>query len=186
MLAGRAFDNRAGAFIVLEAARRLAEREPLAEIHAVATVQEEIGLRGARTAAFGVDPQFAIAVDVTFATDHPSMGDAVKIEGQVELGGGAVITRGPNIHPRLFELLLDTARKKKIKHQIVASAKPTGTDANAIQISRAGVATALVSLPNRYMHSPCELIDERDLLACVELITETCLRIGPDTDWKPF
>ena len=186
VLAGRAFDNRAGAFIVLEAARALAGRAPKAEIHAVATVQEEIGLRGARTAAFGVDPQFAIAVDVTFATDHPSMGDAMKHEGKVKLGGGAVITRGPNIHARLFDLLVETARKKKIKHQIIASARPTGTDANAIQVNRAGVATALVSLPNRYMHSPCELIDARDLEACVELIVETCLRIGPDTDIRPF
>ncbi len=186
VLAGRAFDNRAGAFIVLEAARALSVREPRAEIHAVATVQEEIGLRGARTAAFGVDPQFAIAVDVTFATDHPSMGDALKHEGKVKLGGGAVITRGPNIHARLFDLLVETARKKKIRHQIIASARPTGTDANAIQINRAGVATALVSLPNRYMHSPCELIDARDLEACVNLIVETCLRIGPETDIRPF
>ncbi len=185
-LAGRGFDNRAGAFIVLETARRLAECSLEAEVHAVATVQEEIGLRGARTAAFGIDPQFAIAVDVTFATDHPSMGDAVRQEGKVKLGGGAVITRGPNIHPKLFDLVVETARKKKIKHQIIASARPTGTDANAIQINRAGVATALISLPNRYMHSPCELIDGRDVEACIELITETCLRIGPDTDWRPF
>ncbi len=186
ILAGRGFDNRAGAFIVLEAARALAVRKPEAEIHAVATVQEEIGLRGAKTAAFGVDPQFAIAVDVTFATDHPSMGDAMKREGKVKLGGGAVITRGPNIHPRLFDLIVETARKKKIKHQIVASARPTGTDANAIQVNRAGVATALLSLPNRYMHSPCELIDARDLESCVELMVETCLRIGPETELRPF
>jgi endoglucanase len=97
-----------------------------------------------------------------------------------------VITRGPNIHPRLFELVVDTARKRKIKHQIIASARPTGTDANAIQINRAGVATALVSLPNRYMHSPCELIDARDLEACIDLIAETCLRIGPETELRPF
>jgi endoglucanase len=186
VLAGRAFDNRAGAFIVLEAARRLAAGSPKAEIHAVATVQEEIGLRGARTAAFGVDPQFAIAVDVTFATDHPSMGDSVRQEGQVKLGGGAVVTRGPNIHPRLFDLVVETARQRKIKHQVIAAARPTGTDANVIQINRAGVATALVSLPNRYMHSPCELIDERDLEACIELVAETARRIGPDTDWRPF
>lgn len=186
VLAGRGMDNRAGAFIVLEAARALAEREPRAEIHAVATVQEEIGLRGARTAAYGIDPQFAIAVDVTFATDHPTMDSALKQEGKVKLGGGAVITRGPNIHARLFDLLVETARKKKIKHQIIAAARPTGTDANAIQISRAGVATALISLPNRYMHSPCELIDQRDLEACIELVVEACLRIGPDTEIRPF
>jgi len=125
-------------------------------------------------------------VDVTFATDHPSMGDSVRQEGKVKLGGGAVVTRGLNIHPRLFDLVVETARQRKIKHQVIAAARPTGTDANVIQINRAGVATALVSLPNRYMHSPCELIDERDLEACIELVAETARRIGPDTDWRPF
>ncbi|MDZ4199650.1 MAG: M42 family metallopeptidase [Kiritimatiellia bacterium] len=185
-VAGRGFDNRAGAFVVLEAARRLAAAHPKAEIHAVASVQEEIGLRGARTAAFGIDPQVGFAVDVTFATDHPSMGDATRRRGKIELGKGAVITRGPNIHPKIFDLLVETARKQEIKHQIAAEARPTGTDANAIQISRSGVAAGLVSIPNRYMHSPCELVHLDDLDACAELIAATVLRIGPKLDLMPF
>jgi len=186
ILTGRGFDNRAGAFVVLEAARRLAGHKLAAEVHAVATVQEEIGLRGARTAAFAVDPQVAFAVDVTFATDHPSMGDAVKREGKIRLGGGAVITRGPNIHPRLFDLLVETARDGKIPYQVTANAKPTGTDANAIQVSRGGVATALVSIPLRYMHSSCELVHTGDLEACARLLAEATRRLGPDTDLRPF
>jgi len=185
-VAGRGFDNRAGAFVVLEAARRLAADNPRAEIHAVASVQEEIGLRGARTAAFGIDPQIGIAVDVTFATDYPTMTEAVKREGKIRVGAGAVLTRGPNIHPKLFDLLLETARKQKIKHQIAADARPTGTDANAIQVSRSGVATALVSIPNRYMHSPCELVSLDDMEACANLIAAAVLRIGPNMDWTPF
>ncbi len=186
MVTGRGFDNRAGAFVVLEAARRLAAKKPAAEIHVVATVQEEIGLRGARTAAFSVDPQVGIAVDMTFATDHPAMGDAVKREGKIKLGGGAVVTRGPNIHPRLFDLIVDTAVKEKIPYQVTANARPTGTDANAIQVNRGGVATALVSVPLRYMHSSCELIHLKDLEWCSRLLAAVSMRISPGTELRPF
>jgi len=186
VVTGRGFDNRAGAFVVLEAARRLQKKKIAAEVHAVATVQEEIGLRGARTAGFGIDPQVCIAVDVTFATDHPSMGDAVRREGKVKIGKGPALTRGPNINPRLFELLVDTAKKNDIPVQIVAEPLATGTDANALQISRAGTATALVSIPNRYMHSPCEIVSLGDLEACAELIAHTVARIKPDTSFVPF
>jgi len=185
-VAGRGLDNRAGAFVVLEAARRLAGKHPRAEVHAVASVQEELGLRGARTAAFGIDPQIGLAVDVTFATDYPTMGEAVKREGKIRLGAGPVLTRGPNIHPVLFDLLVETARKRKIPFQMAANARPTGTDANAMQINRSGVAAALISIPNRYMHSPCELVTLDDLEACSELLAEAVLRIGPDLDLTAF
>ena len=180
-LVARGFDNRIGAFIVLEAARLLSEMKIKAEIHAVATVQEEIGIRGARTAAFGIDPQVGIAVDVTFATDHPTMEDAVKRFGRIKLGSGAVITRGPNVHPRLFDLLVETADKKKIPYQVEAQSGPTGTDANLIQVNRAGVITGLVSVPNRYMHSSCEMIHAGDVEAVIRLFAETAARIAPDT-----
>lgn len=186
LVAGRGFDNRGGAFVVLEAARLLASMNPKAEIHAVATVQEEIGLRGARTAAFGIDPQVGIAVDVTFATDYPTMGDAVKRFDKLKVGSGAVITRGPNINPKLFDLMVATAEKQKIKYQISAEGRATGTDANAIQVSRSGVATGLISIPNRYMHSPCELVSLDDLEACAELMAHTCARITEKTDFIPF
>ncbi len=183
---GRAFDDRAGAFVVLEAARQLSELNPKAEIHCVATVQEEIGLRGARTAAYGIDPDIGIAVDVTFATDHPNMGDAVKRENLIELGKGPVITRGPNINAKLFNLLVETAAAEDVPIQISAEPRGTGTDANALQLNRAGVTTALVSIPLRYMHSPCELIHLKDLERCAKLIAKTVEKITPETDFVPF
>ena len=186
VIVGRGIDNRAGAFVVLEAARLLSKMKPKAEVHAVATVQEEIGLRGAITASFGIDPQVAIAVDVTFATDHPSMEDTVRREGVVKIGGGPVIARGANINARVFELLVDTAKKEKIDVQINAEPRGTGTDANAIQLSRAGVATGLISIPNRYMHSPCELVSLKDLEACAKLMAHAAARITKRTHLLPF
>ncbi|MFA5688626.1 MAG: M42 family metallopeptidase [Kiritimatiellales bacterium] len=183
---GRALDDRAGAFAVLETARLLAKKKTQCEVHAVATVQEEIGLRGARTAAFGIAPDVGIAVDVTFATDHPNLGSTVNQEGKVEIGGGPVVTRGPNINPKLFELIIKTAKEEKIPVQIVAEARGTGTDANAIQLNRAGVATALISIPLRYMHSPCELLSLDDLAAVSKLIAAVIERITPKTNFIPF
>ncbi|WP_372808067.1 M42 family metallopeptidase [Pontiella sp.] len=186
LAAGRAFDDRAGAFVVLEAARQLSALNPEAEIHAVATVQEEIGLRGATTAAYGIDPDIGIAVDVTFATDHPNMGEAMKRENLIELGKGPVLTRGPNINAKLFELLVTTATEEKIPVQLNAEPRGTGTDANAIQLNRAGVTSALVSIPLRYMHSPCELISLTDLELSASLLAKTVAKITPETNFVPF
>lgn len=185
-VAGRGMDNRAGAFVVLEAARILAAKHPKAEVHAVASVQEEVGLRGARTSAFGIDPQIGIAVDVTFATDYPTMARSVHREGKIRLGRGPVLTRGPNIHPALFDLISAAARKQKIPFQVAAAGRPTGTDANAIQVNRAGVAAALISIPNRYMHSPCEMVSLDDLDACSSLLAASVLCIGPELDLTKF
>ncbi len=184
--AGRAFDDRAGAFVILEAAKQLAKLNPKAEIHAVATVQEEIGLRGATTAAYGIDPDIGIAVDVTFATDHPNMAEAMKRENLIELGKGPVLTRGPNINAKLFDLLVKTAKAEKIPYQINAEPRGTGTDANALQLNRSGVTTALVSIPLRYMHSPCELISLSDLEQCAKLLAKTVAKITPRTSFVPF
>ncbi|MFT5125192.1 MAG: putative aminopeptidase FrvX, partial [Verrucomicrobiales bacterium] len=182
----KAFDNRAGAFVVLEAARQLSLLDPKAEIHAVATVQEEIGLRGARTAAHGINPDIGIAVDVTFATDHPSMGDAAKSWNNCKLGGGPVITRGPNINPKLFDLLVKTAEEEKIPYQVNAEGRGTGTDANALQTSGDGVAAALISVPNRYMHSPVEMCSLSDLENCARLMAQTVARIKSADQFIPF
>jgi endoglucanase len=183
---GRAFDDRAGAFAILEAGRLLAKKETQCEVHVVATVQEEIGLRGARTAAFGIEPNVGIAVDVTFATDHPNIGSVVNQEGLVKIDGGPVVTRGPNINPKLFDLIVKAAKEKKIPIQIVAEARGTGTDANAIQLNRNGVATALISIPLRHMHSPCELISLKDLEAVSNLLTAVIEKITPRTSFIPF
>ena len=183
---GRAFDDRAGAFAILEAARLLAKTKTQCEVHAVATVQEEIGLRGAQTSAFGIDPAVGIAVDVTFATDHPNLGSVMNQEGKVEIGAGPVVTRGPNINPKLFELIIATAKEEKIPVQIIAEPRGTGTDANAIQLNRAGVAAALISIPLRYMHSPCELLSLDDLEAVSKLIAAVIKKITTKTNFIPF
>ena len=182
---GRAFDERAGALAILEAARLIAAKNSDCS-HAVATVQEEIGLRGAKTATFGINPDVGIAVDVTFATDHPNIGKVLNKEGKLEIGKGPVITRGPNINPKIFDLIVKTANEENIPVQICAEARGTGTDANAIQLNQAGVVTALISIPLRYMHSPCELLSLTDLENVSKLIAATVARITPETNFIPF
>ena len=184
--AGRAFDDRAGAWAVLEAARRLAaDRDFAADVYAVGTVQEEIGSRGAITSSFGIAPEVGIAVDVTFATDHPMMSDAEMTEGRVSLGGGPVLSRGANINPVLFSLLAATAKKRKIAVQRVADGRATPTDADPLQISRAGVAAALVSVPLRYMHTPGEVVSLDDLDATAELLAQTVRAMKAGQSWVP-
>ena len=184
--AGRAFDDRAGAWAVLEAARRLAsDRDFAADVWAVGTVQEEIGSRGAITSAFGLAPDVGIAVDVTFATDHPMMGDSEKQEGTVKLGGGPAVSRGANINPVLYRTLMATAKKKKIAVQVVADGRATPTDADPLQISRAGVAAALVSIPLRYMHTPGEVVCLDDLDATAELLAQTVREMQAGASWVP-
>jgi len=184
--ASRGFDDKSGAFVVLEAARMLAQLAPQAEVYAVATVQEEVGLRGARTSAFGIDPKVGIAVDVGFATDTPGMDKEKKKVGEAKMGKGPIIARGPNINGKLFELLVETAKDKKIPYQLEGAPRGTGTDANAIQLTRAGVATGLVSIPNRYMHSPCELVNLEDMENIYKLLAYTVEQIDDRTDFVPF
>jgi len=186
LAASRGFDDKSGAFVVLEAARMLSQLKPKAEIYAVATVQEEVGLRGARTSAFGINPKVGIAVDVGFATDTPGMDKEKRKVGEAKMGGGPIIARGPNINGKLFELLVETAKEKGIPYQLEGAPRGTGTDANAIQLTRAGVATGLVSIPNRYMHSPCELVDLEDLENTYKLLAYSVERIDERTDFVPF
>ena len=182
-IASRSIDNRIGAFVVLEALRRYAERPGVAKVVAVATAQEEIGLHGggALVAAARVNPQMAIAVDVTFATDHP--GPEKKEVGEHKLGGGPVLTRGSVNSPVVFGLLQDTARRLNMPHSLHAAGRNTSTDADFIHLAREGVATALVSVPNRYMHSPNEMVSLDDLDATAELIAETCRAVTAATDF---
>jgi endoglucanase len=168
--AARAFDNKVGAYIVGETLIRLAkEKKPLAaRVVSVATSQEEIGTRGAITATYAVNPQIAIAIDVGHATDHPDC-DNRKF-GETKLGGGPIICRGPNINPKVYQKLVAAAKKAKIPIQFEADPRPTGTDARAIQMGRGGVATGLISIPLRYMHTPSELVDLEDVERCVQLL----------------
>ena len=168
-LISRSMDNRLGAYVALESLRRAHEHGGLeASFAAIAAVQEEIGLFGARTSAFAVRPDLAVAVDVTHATDAPGVDE--KEIGSHPLGSGPVIGRGSTLSPKVFELLVETAEAEGIDHTVSASGRGTSTDADAIQISRAGIPTGLVSIPLRYMHSPVEMVDLGDVEATVELI----------------
>ena len=184
MVVGRGFDDRAGAFVVSETLRLLSKEKPEAAVFGVATVQEEIGLRGAKTSAFGISPDVGIAIDVTFATDFPTVNK--KKVGDVKMGGGPVISRGPNINPKVFELLVKTAKEEKIPFQMDAQPRGTGTDANAIQLTKAGVATGLVSIPNRYMHTPVELVNLEDLENVAKLLSAFVLRLKKKDNFIPY
>jgi putative aminopeptidase FrvX len=175
-LASRSLDNRLGAYVALEAARLVAQDGGApGEVVAVAPVQEEITFAGARTTAYALEPDVAVVVDVTHATDAP--GIEVKEIGKHELGSGPVIERGSIISPAVFELLHDTAEAEGIPFTIAASARSTGTDADAVHISRAGIPTGVVSIPLRYMHSPVELVQLDDVEATAKLIAAFARRL---------
>jgi endoglucanase len=179
----RAFDDRIGAFVCLEAMRLIARRTVEVAVYCVTTVQEEIGLRGATTSAYGCNPHAAVAVDVGWATDHPN-GEGSRY-GETRIGGGPLVDRGPNINPVVHRGLVATARKHRIPIQHVAAPRGTGTDANAIQLSRGGVATGLVGIPNRYMHTPVELVSLKDVENAARLIAEWVCSLRPDASFIP-
>jgi len=181
--ASPAMDDKCGLWVVMEALRRLDRGKLTWAVYAVSTVQEEVGLRGARTSAFGIDPQVGVAVDVTHATDAPTI--EKKEQGDIALGKGPVIERGPNMNPKVVRRLIEVAQAHSIPYQIEASGKATGTDANSIQVSRAGVATGLVSIPNRYMHSPVEMVALQDVDQAADLLARFAEGLGPDEDFTP-
>jgi tetrahedral aminopeptidase len=168
-VSGAAMDNRTGLWVVVEAMRRaMLSGELSCGLYVASTVQEEIGLRGAQTAAFSIEPQIAIAVDVTHATDCPEVDP--KQQGTVGIGKGPVIVRGPNMSPLVSESLIQLAAHNAIEHQVTALGRAASNDSNVLQISRAGVATGLVAVPNRYMHSGVEVVSLEDLDACADLL----------------
>jgi len=182
-ITARAIDNRVGAWVVAEALRRVKEKSPRAAVFAVATVQEEVGLRGAHTSAFGIAPQLGIAVDVTFASDFPSMDK--RRTGDIKMGAGPTILRGAFANRKLADRLVARAEEAKLPYQIEVAPGSTGTDVNAMQISRAGMTTAVIGIPLRYMHTPCEVISLADADNAAELIALTCASLGPEDDWIP-
>ncbi len=175
--AARAFDNKVGAYAVGETLIRLAQQrsELKAKVVSVATAQEEIGVRGATTAAYAVNPHIAIAVDVGHATDHPDCDN--RKYGETKLGAGPILCRGANINPKVFQRLVFCAQEQKIPYQLEADPRPTGTDARAIQMGRGGVATGLISIPLRYMHTPSEVVDLQDVENCVRLMVAFALSL---------
>lgn len=182
----RGFDNRVGSFCVVEALRQLKESGRLHKdvgVYAVATVQEEIGLRGARTAAQSLGAQSGLAIDVDFAIDHPGLSQTKY--GATDIGKGPSITRGANINPIVFQMLKEAGDDEKIPYQIAAEPGGTGTDANAMQIAGSGMATGLIGVPLRYMHTPCELLSLTDVEHCAQIMAGYCARVTPETDFTP-
>ncbi len=183
LVAGPAMDNRTGVWVVFEAARRANAEGVACSLAVASTVQEEIGLRGARTAAFGIDPQVGIAVDVTHATDCPTIDKRQR--GEIGLGEGPVIVRGPNVNPRVGERLRSLAAEKGLPSQTAALGRAASNDANPMQITRAGVATGLVQIPNRYMHSAVETVSLADLDVAADLLAAFACTLSEDDDFVP-
>lgn len=184
MAVSRAFDDKMGAWIAAEVLRLVKKAGGSSgDVIAAATVQEEIGLRGGTTSAYSQDPVVGIAVEVTHATDYLDV-DKRKF-GEVVCGQGPTISRGPNINPRVFDLLCEAARAEKIPYQVEGAPRGTGTDANAIQLSRGGKAAALVSVPLRYMHTPTEVLALADIENTAKLLAAFVLRLEPGTDFTP-
>jgi putative aminopeptidase FrvX len=182
--AARGFDNKAGLFVVAEALRLLKKEgglDPEVGVYAVATTQEEIGSRGAQTAAFSIRPQTGLTVDMGHARDLP--GIAMTRHGQLDIGKGPGISRGPNTHHRVFALLTDAAATNKIPHQISVTPGTSPTDARALQVNRGGMATGLLEVPLRYMHTPCEVLSLSDVEATARLVAAYCRMITPETDF---
>jgi endoglucanase len=182
-LAGPKLDNTAGLFVVFEALRRLSTRTFDGAVFVVSAVQEEIGLRGATTAAHGVDPELGIGVDVTHATDCPTIDR--REHGAVDLGKGPVIFRGPNVNPVLFDLLCSLARARALPYQVKGAPRGTANDTNVLQLTRAGVATAAIGIPNRYMHTPVEIVSLDDVDVAAELVAELVATTAADTSFTP-
>jgi putative aminopeptidase FrvX len=183
LAASPGMDDKVGLWTVMETLRLLHNRSIQAAVFCVSTVQEEIGLRGATTSTYGIRPTVGIAVDVTHATDTP--GNDKKQIGEVKLGQGPVLNRGPNINPHVFSRLQQTARDKDIPVQVRGAPRGTGTDANAMQLSRDGVAAGLVGIPNRYMHSPVEVVCLDDLDRAAQLLASFCAGVTAQDDWTP-
>jgi endoglucanase len=184
MAVSRAFDDKMGAFVAAEVLRLVKEAGGAkGDLIAAATVQEEIGLRGGTTSAYSQDPVVGIAIEVTHATDYLDV-DKRKF-GEIVCGKGPAISRGANINPKVFELLCEAAEAEKVPYQVEGAPRGTGTDANAIQISRGGKAAGLVSVPLRYMHTPTEVLSLEDVENAARLLAAFVLRLEPGTDFTP-
>lgn len=185
LISSKACDDRVGGFVISEVIRILSSQKNKLKIgvYATSTVQEEVGLRGATTGAFGINPDVGFAIDVTFATDTP--GSSKTENGDVVLGNGVVIHPGCANNRKLYKLVKQVATKKKLKYQIQSSGYPGGTDTSAIQLTRSGVATLLLSIPSRYMHTQVEVVSLKDLENTAKLIAETILALKPNMEFIP-
>jgi endoglucanase len=179
----KAADNKVGVYIAAMLLKELEGKTVVPNIYSVSAVQEEVGLRGSTTSAFNINPDVAIAIDVTHATDTP---DTSKVtDGDVDLGKGPSVAVGAAINPKVFELLKEAAKEQKIDIQVEPCSNRTGTDTDAIQLSRGGVATGLISIPTRYMHTPSEVISLKDVDDSVKLIAAFIEKINDETSFIP-
>lgn len=185
LVVSRALDNKSGIFTIVEAMRRLHEQRSQlsAGAYFVSAVQEEVGLRGARTSAYSVDPQIAIVVDAGFTSDHP--GTSKQDIGEVKLNGGPLITVGGFTNPRVYELLVKVTNEAGFAYQLDVQSASTGTDADAIQVARGGVATGLLSIPSRYMHTGSEVVSLQDIDQTAEVIARFVLALNEETNVIP-
>lgn len=184
--AARGFDNKMGSFIVAEALRLLAEDgglDPNVGVFAVATVQEEIGLRGARTASYALGAQTGLAVDVNHAIDTPGLSKSRY--GTLDLGKGPSVMRGANASPIVVKMIRAACEAEGIPYQVDVTPGGTGTDGNAMQLNQSGMAVGIVGVPLRYMHTPCEVLEIVDVVDCARLMAAYCRLVKPDTDFTP-
>ncbi len=182
----RGFDNKMGSFVVAEALRLLKQDgglDPKVGVYAVATVQEEIGLRGARTSAYGIGAQSGLAVDVNHAIDYPSVSKSRY--GQLDVGKGPSVMRGANANPTVFKMIREGAAKEDIPYQVDVAPGGTGTDGNAMQINQSGMAVGILGVALRYMHTPVELLSLTDVFDCARIMAAYCRLVTPETDFTP-
>ncbi|MCO6431484.1 MAG: M42 family metallopeptidase [Deltaproteobacteria bacterium] len=184
LICGPGLDNRVGCFVAMEALKLCARSKLAVGLFAVSTVQEEVGLRGAHTAAYGIDPEVGIAIDVTHATDNPGNENPRAVP--IKLGGGPAISKGPSVNSVVARMLTETAKKLKIAYQPEPSSRLLGNDATAIQIARAGVASASIGIPNRYMHTQVEVCNINDLENAAKLLAAFIKGINNKTDFRPI
>lgn len=179
LIIGAYFDDNIGLKIMLEVAEKIENNDVNYDIYFVASNHEEIGMRGGIVAAHSIQPDVCICIDTTHATDYPTM-DIITY-GDIKLGGGCVLAKGPNVHPQLFKTLENAAINRGIKYQVEVSPYPTGTDANMVQLSGDGVKTAVVSVPCRYMHTPYEVCSKKDIESAINIIYQF-VQISNDHD----
>ena len=184
LVLSKSFDDKIAVFIILEVLKKLSKEKFDSSVFGVSTVQEEVGTRGATTSSYGINPDVGIAIDVTEANDYPGMDKRLK--GEVSLGKGPVLYKGANINPVIGSMLIETSEELGIPHQVRAAAGPTATDARAIQLIRGGVATALISIPLRYMHTSGEIVSLNDAESIVKLLVEVIKKIKKDTSFIPL
>lgn len=185
LFTARGIDDRAGTWVMAEAMRRIRKMKLQCAVYGVSTVQEEIGMRGAETSAFDIDPHVGIVPEIGCASDSPKMDK--RVTGECEVGKGPIMFRGANINPKLAQIMERAAQRKRIKLQVQPLVFPlaSGTDAFAMQISRAGMATAIVGIPSRYAHSSVEVASLKDLDRSIDLISATLGELKPGIDFTP-